>query len=381
MENINKEAQLAIEKVLIEMEHAEEILNSWHAYWYEEYGDVVFPKEYAYDTSWKFFLSLEEQNELEKINQANDVNEIEGIPLKSITFGDNHRFDISKIEWHTIKTNNSFRRIVFNHNGDIEFSKYSHKKQTKRHPTQIEYNANYNVLSNDFQITFTTNQLTDESNIDTEITISLKGCILTKKYNDIEIIHDLNTGKKLIRIIKEHNRRNKESNASVSFEALLNQDNNLERSSVVINTHKASGKINGTYRFDASQKRGVRINFYSRKGQKIDLTTNNVLLKSANSLLLAESTNNAIVPSFTNSTSELAFKNLSFDKSSFNITAIEIADKETTEILKTIIGELPLLGLTERINNCLNMIESIQNNQSNKKARVLIPSLQKRSNK
>jgi hypothetical protein len=59
----------------------------------------------------------------------------------------------------------------------------------------------------------------------------------------------------MVRIAKKYDKRNKNNNASVVFEAVLNADNSLEMGAVTINTHKGNGKVNGTYRFDVSKKK------------------------------------------------------------------------------------------------------------------------------
>ena len=195
----------------------------------------------------------------------------------------------------------------------------------------------------------------------------MKDGLLTCRYNDIEIIQDLNTGVKIVRISKKYDRRDKENNASVVFEAVLNADDSLEMGAVAINTHKGNGKVNGTYRFDVSRKKGIRANFYSRKGIKIDLTTNPMLLGTANTLLLpspnSENSSDIIVSNFANSTQNAIAKNLSekvisFDNSDFNMEAVKQAKSNIIEMLKCIKGELPLCGLVERIDNCLLLLDS-----------------------
>ncbi len=152
---------------------------------------------------------------------------------------------------------------------------------------------------------------------------------------------------------------------TIIFEATLNPDENLERVTFEINTHKGNGKINGTYRFDLSKEKGMSANFYSRKGIKIDMTTNPILLEIANNLLLLASNNknsgDIIISNFATSTQNAIAKNLSqrvisFDSSNFNIKAIKQSEVAVIELLKTIKGELPLAGLVERVNNCLELI-------------------------
>ena len=371
MENLDRNTQIiAVEKVIDEMQHAEKILNSWNAFWWEEYQNVVLPQEYFDAFAWDYLkLSDEDKAEDSKIDKHTSTDEYKGIPLKHIMLGGKYSCDVSTINWHGILTNNSSRKLLFHNNGNIELHKGSLKKQTKNHPTTIGYNANYNVLSNDFDMSITLDNLTDnflEKHKYTYLTISLKDNILTEKFNDIEIIRDLNTGVKLIRIMKKHDKRDKQNNSSVVFEAVLNPDNSLEMGAIAINTLKGNGKVNGTYRFDVSRKKGVRANFYSRKGIKIDLTTNPILLSTANTLLLpapnSQNSGDIIVSNFANSTQNAITKNLtekvvSFDNSDFNMEAVKQAEINIIEMIKCIKGELPLYGLVERIDNCLYLID------------------------
>ncbi len=375
MEILNEDNQLiAVEKVIEEMQYAEEILNSWNAFWWEEYQDVVLPQEYFDSFAWDYLkLSDEDKAENSKIDEYTSTDEYKGIPLKHIMLGDKYSCDVSTINWYGIVTNNSTRKLVFHNNGDINLYKGSIKKKTKAHPITISYDANYNVLSTDFDISITLDNLKDDflaKNKYTYLTLSLKDNILTEKFNDIEIMRDLSTGMRLVRIVKKYDKRDRQNNASVSFEAALNPDDSLEYGAVAIETHKRNGKINGTYRFDVSRKKGIHANFYSRKGVKIDLASNPVLLGTANTLLLpAKNSNNSgdiIVSNFANSTQVAVAKNLSekvigFDNSDFNMESVNQAEKRILEMVKCIRGELPLHGLINRIDNCLEMIDKKQN--------------------
>ncbi len=184
------------------------------------------------------------------------------------------------------------------------------------------------------------------------------------------------------------------NNASIAFEATLNPDNSLEMGEIEINTHKGNGKVNGTYRFVVSRKKGIRANFYSRKGLRFDLTTNPMLLEVANNLLLTaldnQNSGDIIVSNFANSTQntnakKLSQKVISFDSSNFNMETIKqtesmviemlktVKQTESTVIgmLKTIKGELPLSGLVERIDNCLDLMNKQHNLEIDSKPKTL----------
>lgn len=321
METLDKNTQLiAVEKILKEMKSAEQVLLTWNAHWWENYKNCVFPSEYFDLMS---FEKLELKRNCSQIESETDV--YQGIPLKHIELDGQYWCDVCTIKWNPIITNNSSRKLEFNNTGEITLLKDS-KKLTKQRPNRIVYTANYNVLSNDFTLDLEINKLlpTHYHKIDVEkISISLTNNLLTKRFNDIEIIQDLNTGMKLVRIVKKRDKRNRQNNASVVFEATLNSDDSLEMGAVAINTYKGNGKVNGTYRFDVSRKKGIRANFYSRKGVKVDLTTNPMLLGTANTFLLpaprSQNSCDIIISDFTNATQNAIAKNLTEKIISFSL--------------------------------------------------------------
>lgn len=385
MEQINEDKQMiAVEKVLEEMQEAEKNLMKWNAYWWENYDNIVVPTEYIYN-----YYDLNDARKCgEFFGKFTYIYNLRtdkplGIPLKTFVSNPVYNQDICTIKWTGIETNNSSRKIIFNNTGEISLEKHAKKKQKKQSRT-IEYEANYNVLSDNFSINATVIGPLIPGVVDRykygELSISLKDNLLTSRYNDIEIVQDLNAGVKIVKISKKYDKKNKDNNASVVFEAILNPDDSLEMGAVAINTHKGNGKVNGTYRFDVSRKKGIRANFYSRKGVKIDLTTNPMLLGTANTLLLPSSKSNTssglIVSNFSNSTQNAIAKNLtekviSFDNTDFNMEAVKHAETRIIEMIKCIKGELPLPGLIERIDNCISLLDSRKQEKIEEKSKVL----------
>ena len=393
MEKISEELQiLAVEKVLEEMKKAEEFVSTWNASCYEQLLNAhCLPLHYEIGEA---DVRDMEQRYGSRYKLANAFYSAEsiGVPLvKETLIGNNSltgkrnipfECEFGRVEWHSMYSNKSSRYFSFTNDGEICFSKDVKKRQTIQHSKQISYETSYNVLSNDFTIDIRVDELTKDWMNEYKyeyLTLSLQGNILTKKFNDIEIIQDLNTGVKIVRIEKKYNKMSKENNASVLFEAVLNPDDNLEMGAVVINTHKGNGKVNGTFRFDVSRTKGVRANFYSRKGVKVDLTTNPMLLGTVNTLLLPSSNNNTgdlIVSDFANSTQKTIAKNLServisFDSSDFNMEAVKQADNRIMEMVKSIRGELPLSGLVERVDNCLSLLENMNQKKLEEKTKIL----------
>jgi len=386
MEILDKESQLiAVEKVLEEMQKAEECVKSWNASWWEQLLDAhCLPLHYEIGEADVRDMERKYESRYKLANAFYSADSI-GIPLAKETLvgnntltgerGKEFEVEFGRIDWYGMNSHKSTRHFSFNNNGTIEFSKSSKARSTLKHPRRISYNTSFNVLSNDFDISITLDQLTDDWREKYKydyLTLSLKGNILVEKFDDIEIIRDLSTGMRLVRIAKKYDKRNKQNNASVAFEAALNPDDSLEYGAVAIQTHKGNGKVNGTYRFDVSRKKGIRANFYSRKGVKVDLTSNPALLGTANTLLLPQSNSNnsgdIIVSNFANSTQEAIAKNLtekviSFDNSDFNMESVNQAEERIIEMVKCIRGELPLTGLIDRIDNCLEVIGKKQNFQ------------------
>ena len=394
MEQINEEKQMiAVEKVLEEMKKAEEFVMQWNSSWYEQLLDAhCLP--FHHELGEADVRDMERKYEPRyKLSNAYYSGESIGIPLiKETLVGDNtltgernvnFECEFGRIDWYGMNSHKSSRHFSFNNNGDISFKKDVKRQQTIQHPKQISYETAFNVLSNDFTIKITIDELTQDWRNKYKydyLTLSLDGNILTEKFNDIEIIQDLNTGVKIVRIAKKYDKRNKDNNASVAFEAVLNADDSLEMGAVAINTHKGNGKVNGTYRFDVSRKKGIRANFYSRKGVKVDLTTNPMLLGTANTLLLpspnSQNNGDIIVSNFANSTQNAIVKNLtekviSFDNSDFNMEAVKQAELRIIEMVKCIKGELPLYGLVERIDSCLSLLDSKKQERLEEKTKVL----------
>ena len=395
MEQINEEMQIiAVEKVLEEMKKAEEFVMQWNSSWYEQLLDAhCLPLHYEIgeadvrDMEKKYGVRY-------KLANAFYSAESIGVPLVRETLVGNNTLtgetnidfecEFGRVEWHSMYSKKSKRHFSFSNNGDICFAKDVKRSQTVQHPKQISYETSFNVLTNGFIVEITIDELIpqkwENKYKQDHLTFSLEEHILTMKSNDIEIIKDLNTGVKTVRIVKKHNKRDDTNNASVVFEAVLNPDDILEMGAVAISTHKGNGKVNGTYRFDVSRKKGVRANFYSRKGVKVDLTTSPMLLGTANTLLLpsgnSRNDSELIVSDFATSTQRavakgLAEKVINFDSSDFNMGAVMQAEARIIQMVKCIRGELPLTGLVERIDNCLALLDSKKQEKLAGKVKVL----------
>lgn len=345
MEILNKWYQtLAVQKVLEEMEKAEEILNSWNTNWTERCLDA-----YSDNDIYNVKEIEKKYNGYYDLNNLSGVWKDYGIPLRKAVLTDNYNnkyeCKFGRIEWNNILTNKSERSLSFINNGDIYFDKRTLKGTS--------YTAVYNVLSNDFAL-----NIFNEDNYQ----LSLKGNKLLKRINGNEIIQELDSGTtELIRVS-----RGNSNNTSVIYETKYDCDNCLEYSAVIINIHGVNGRVNETFRFAVSKKKGARANYYDRDGFKLNLNTNPSKLDLLNKLLLnlKNSKNDVDILSFefVKHVQDIIFSGITkkyIDFDSFNNNGKYISDVESKiiENVKCIKGELPLLGLVDRINKCLGTIK------------------------
>ena len=309
MDLTSEEIQMIISsRINHEMKKAKEVLNSWNASWSHTYREE----------------SSEDSNTVYK----------------------------SSVEWSGITTKKAERRIIFNSNGDIFL-----EKKGKGKNKNIKYKANYNVCNNDFDISIVIDDPENDNYHKSEyVNVSLKDNILTERLNDIIICTDIDTGKKKIMISKDYDpRKYYVDNAAVNFEANLNEDGKISSASAEITTHKGNGKVNGTYRFDVNKEKGVRANFYSRKGKKHDLISNIPLLENANKLLLNKTRDNEIIIyNFATAAQQSIFygvdaRKIRFDDSNFSLDAIYDAEEKINNMIERLKGDVFLQGLSDRI--------------------------------
>lgn len=351
MEILNKWDQtLAVQKVLEEMEKAEEILNSWNTNWTERCLDA-----YSDNDIYNVKEIEKKYNGYYDLNNLSGVWKDYGMPLRKVLLTDNHNnkyeCKFAKIEWNNVLTNKSKRSFSFINNGDIHFNKDNLKETLKG----TSYDAVYNVLSNDFSLNITTNDLYKDN-----YGLSLKENKLLKRINGNEIIQDLDLGTtELISV----SRKNK---TSVIYETKLDSNNSLEYSAVSINTYGVNGKVNGTFRFAISKKKGARANYYDTEGFKINLITNPYKVEFLNEFLLnlKNSKNRIDVISYEFIiavqdiiSNGITKKYINYDDFNISEEYINTLDLKIIGKVKCVKEELPLPGLTDRINKCLGTIK------------------------
>lgn len=270
----NPENNETISKILEEMNYAEQILLNWKAYWYEKYENVILPENFS------LMPSDDQKGKL--------------IPIKSVEVG--NKYDICTVEWNGITTNKCSRRITFSSDGNITLEK-DKRYFSKR---KLNYSIKYNVVNEDFDIKLV-EVLIEKGDIypklnRSTIYVEKKGNVLTKttKNGDhIEFRYNLLNGKK----------------------------------SIYIYTKKSSGKVNGIYKLDIKDNEIGKITFYSRKGNKQELT-NDYNCKQLSLLLKALGINGLL-----------------------EVEMFNKLENKIDSLVKEIVTELPIKGLYESINN------------------------------
>ena len=381
---------IALEKVFEEMSRVEEYVGEWKASWYEQYLDVYSDDLYGmrdadlldFQESYHNHYLLEGVRPLEQRN---------GEALRKVTligdYGEEYNCEFAKVVWEGMCSKKAIRSFSFANDGKISFTKTdkiksnTRRKESGKNHIYTSYEATYNVLSDDFRLDVTVDRVTGEKysrRYRDYISFSRLGDVVVKRFNDIYIYQNLNTNRKMIRIEKEYHKKSKSNNSSVSFEAELDTIDAFQRGSVDIKTYKGNGKVNGTYRFDVSREKGARANFYSRKGIKVDLIRHPEILAKANLLLSAKSpsTGDMVISKFADSTQQAvadALNNriISFDATDFNMKAVHDAERKVVDTVKKIKGELPLFGLTERINYSFLLMNPVGNLPENDLGKVL----------
>ena len=354
MENLDRTTQFNIvEKVLKEMNHAKEYVEkNWNASWQEEY-------QKAYSRTLRFIpmnILQEEEDKHNNIIHLENVynnNSNNRVPLARIRLnidGEYHECLFGEVDWVDMNSNQAKRRFSFDHDGNIEYVKISKQKN------KPSYITNHNITNNNLEI-----KLKKDKNF---ISIKNTDKELIKQYNEVKIIKDYETGEKTVIINPNFDKRKRHlSNKQTTyFEARFDSDNNLENAYIKIDTHRKDGKVNGTYRLDASWLKGIRANFYSRKGKKYELSENNELSENFSNLLLptlnSDRKEDEIVKSFFNAikkvcNNEIDKNDLFFENQFFNISQVDKIEDIIDEELKNIRGEIPIRSLTDRLNNTI----------------------------
>lgn len=392
MNKLSKEEQLiAVPKVLEEMQYAQNFLSSWNLGWWEQLSNAYcLPIYEEVDRSDVLDMERKYKPRYNLTNTCFNGKGI-GVPLCSeVLTGNNslmnkkdinYMIDFGEIIWYGINSKNSERKFIFSNDGDIHFFKNANNNYSKKHPRSISYNANFNVLRELVKININISSLlpvNDKTFSTNRISILANTTCIVLSYNNIQIIYDLVTNKKLIKTEKFNSIKNKV--VTTSYELRLNQNGDLEVGNVVITDKTASGNVIGTYRFDASYIRGVRANYYSKNGKAYNLAENKDILNNAKCLLSTLSqtndTSSILINNFVSSVED-SINNQTTDSinsinNNLDISNINLVERKILDTLKNVKGELPLKGLLDRIGYYLETLESlnkelVSNNSKNQK--------------
>lgn len=309
----NPQNNETIAKILEEMSYAEQFLLNWKAYWYERYENIILPEKFSsMQSDVQEELGLTMYSRFIKYEKKGNL-----IPIKSVEVG--NKYEICTVEWNGITTNKCSRKMAFNSDGNITLKK-DKRDFSKR---KLDYSIKYNVVNDDFDIELV--EVLKEKGgypkTHCSFTIEKKGNILTKTTKNgehIEFRYNLLSGEK----------------------------------SSYIYTKKALGKVNGIYKLDIKDNEISKITFYSRKGNKQELTNDyncgqlSILLNSlgVNGLLDIEMFNqleNKIDFLVKEIFFELPIKGLheSINKNyKFNIKQQSLLRKENTSVLKDLVN-------------------------------------------
>ena len=234
--------------LLEEINKAEQCLLNWKQFWWVHYGI-----------------------------EGNSKQEIDAELLKEynnheVQYNGKLFYKSEQIQWQGIKSKKSDRTILFERTGDIKFEKNSFNNL----PT---YEASCNVNSQDFIISAKYpyingyDFLGKPQNSNHYYNLTRNGNFYIVSMDKIEIIYDIEKGTKTIRIMQP---KEQYGDASITFEAKINEAGKFNKGYIQITTHKGNGKINGTYRINVNPE-GVQANYYSRKGKKYELNNNPLL--------------------------------------------------------------------------------------------------------
>ena len=358
METLDDENQLiAVQKVLEEMKSAEVFVSNCDFKWWEQYSHAYSRALYYYTE--EEIKSLE--NKYSHYFKLEDVFYPDariGEPLKKVIIEDNfgHQVDVEfgRVEWYGIDPNKSSRYFVFDNNGAILFS--------KKIANSISYDASYNVLSDEFKINLYNDMIlgNNEHVVDTYL-FERNDKELVLKLNDFEINRNINTGRKTVRIIKPYN-INENNMISLRAQMMLSHDGSLRMGIFAINLHNEENKMSGSYRFEVTHDKGLIAKFV-KKGENADLKMNPEKLDELISLLEKDkSLSNAILLDFVKSAKEVILRNqgskfIPYDSNDFHMSTIKETEGQIINVVKGLKGGIPLVGLNERIDNCLNIMD------------------------
>lgn len=362
MEIIDDNTQsLILSGVHDEMVHVQDYISSRDPLWWEQLSRAYSPE--LYFSTREEILSLERKyNGFYRLIDVFSPDLRVGEPLKKVVLEDedNNKYNVEfgRVEWHSQDSDKSSMNFAFNNDGTIEFN----KEPTSDTQNKLLYNLSYNVLSNGFDIEVTNDfQVSDENHIIDKYSLELNDKELMERFNDLEICRNNSTGKKSIRINKPFNVE--ESVISIRASIMLKLDGTLQYGLFAINLHNEKAKMIGSYRFEVSGDRGINAKFV-RKNESIDLRQKPEYFDELIKILESEpSVSSTVVLDFVNSAknvieNNIGSKYIAFDSSHFKMKSISDIENRIFGMIKSIKGDIPLLGVNERLDKILEVTQS-----------------------
>lgn len=343
-------------KVFEEMRKAEEYLKQWNASWIEEYSQACLVNDLWIPDSFKAYF---EDKYFGQYKLYDMVPFLEGIPLIQATLTDDfdreYPASFGTITWKGIESKKARRKIIFKNNGDISLIK---KPKSEKQKEQTTYEASYNVMKDGFKLTI--NEGADVLGI----IDNARQMYIT--YRGIFIRIDKLSSQKSISLARTIDVQNKISaNMDMTFDA---SNEVLRGINFNIETHEnrgeSQGKVNGTYQLSMQDYNypKVQVKFFSKNfGVSEDL-----IMGDENFARIIDNPEGidaqALIGRFIEVVREkvqeknpgklVVFGNLI----NFSTDKEKLLEEEAIEMLKRIKSEIPLAGLVERIDVCLNFL-------------------------
>lgn len=338
----NKKANATINKVLEEMKYAENYAKKLNLSWTESYSEV-----YSMDL---YYLSREDFRKLQAL-QRRYPNQYDlynfkldvrtGQPLKKVTLydeeGNDYNCEFAEVYWNEITSNKTKRDFLFKNNGDIKYTHSKHKKPT------LEYTAIYNVNTNDLNISF---------NIDNQkLQASIYDNIQCIKANNLSIEINMVDGSTKISYQSD-----KHKNPSVSIEIVLYKDGKIKSKSIEIKNYDSNYNPKNTYDFKFQKNELIEAYQINEDGIQFDMLTNEELTELANNILSSISKNVPLI---------------NMEKEELN-HLIESIKNQLFSSIKLIKSDIPLLGLSKRLDITLSKINTKKEQIKEKQKRKIL---------
>lgn len=255
------------------------------------------------------------------------------------------------ISWLDIDSLKASRSIIFSRNGNVEF--FKEPKGFKKSNSGINYRIAYNVLYRGFELETFKDFCNHKLQVGNSSYFNEISC------NGLNIIYENgNKRKKIIGPIID--------GSSIFIELCFNENGDIDSCLIEFRTHKSNGKINGKYLLRLkpySQLNKFSINFIRRSGYKsanlsklieqndIELYTS--IMKGNITLELIDELIKKVIPLINEFAS-------CYQKQPVSEKNEEIM-KDAVNLVKSIIGEIPLPHLKE------NLIAFVDDNDRGKK--------------